>query len=679
MPTPRDPKSAEAHVAAVLSRVQRRARLRDALLATAIALATFGGAALASRLTTLPARAWIAGGVLVAACVAAAVLYAWRDRRSSAAAAALVERAYPSLRNLAVTANELMTAPERVPGYMRARVLRDAAEAMAGIDEARAVSLRRPVNAALGGAIAVTVALSLALQPPPLHPPATAAPALDTAAALRPGDVAIDIEPPRYTGRPKTTIRNPTTVEALAGSVATIRAAGDRVAVRVNGVAAPLQPGGIAQATLVESGSIAIEAAGSERVLPLTVIPDARPTVRVIDPAKDLRVADAHGSIPIRVSATDDLDLRELTVRYTVISGGGEQFTFVEGTLPAAITRESGQAWRADASLALSRLKLEPGDSVIYRAVAADQRPGPAGEASSDTYFVEVAGPGDVALEGIDMPPDKARYALSEAMIVVKLQRLIAAQPRLPRAEVEEQAASIAAEQRAVRANFIFLLGGEVEDEVVEAEESHEIQEGRLANEARREIVTATVLMARVEQALAAIAPRTALPLAQQAVRALQRAFGHSRYLLRALPSRIRIDPARRLSGDLDSVRDWLREPSSSPDDPQSASSRAALTDMVAVSANLAASDASARLARLAERVLAIEPGAADLQAAARDVQQARDALARGDHEAGRTALQAATAPLLARAQRGRVAAPAMPADALRLAGAAAVVSGGSR
>jgi hypothetical protein len=679
MPTPRDPASAEAQVAAVLARVQRRARRRDALLATAIALATFGGAALASRLTALLSRAWIAGGVLAAACVAAAVLYAWRDRRSSAAAATLVEQAYPSLRNLAVTANELMTGPERVPGYMRARVLRDAAEAMSRIDEARAVSLRRPLNAVLGGAIAVSVALSLALQPSPPRRPAPAPPAIDTAEALRPGDVAIDIEPPRYTGRPKTTIRNPAAVEALAGSVATIRASGGRIAARVNGVAAPRQPTGAVQTTLVESGSIAITAAGSERVLPLTVIPDARPTVRVIDPARDLRVADARASIPIRVTATDDLDLRELTVRYTVISGGGEQFTFVEGTLPAAITRESGRAWRAETSLALSRLALEPGDSVIYRAVAADQRPGRAGEASSDTYFVEVAGPGDVALEGIDMPPDKARYALSEAMIVVKLQRLIAAQPRLARADVEEQAAGIAAEQRAVRANFIFLLGGEVQDEVVEAEESHEIQEGRLANQARREIVTATVLMARVEQALAAIAPRTALPLAQQAVRALQRAFGHSRYLLRALPSRIRIDPARRLSGDLDSVRDWLRDPPSSPDDPQRASARAALADVVAVSANPAASDTSARLARLAERVLAIEPGAADLQAAARDVQQAREALARGDHEAGRTALQAALAPLLARAQRGRVAAPAMPADALRLAGAAAVVSGGSR
>ena len=55
-------------------------------------------------------------------------------------------------------------------------------------------------------------------------------------------------------------------------------------------------------------------------------------------------------------------------------------------------------------------------------------------------------------------------------------------------ASLEEQTSAIAAEQRAVRANFVFLMGGHVEDEEEEAEQSHEIQEGRLENTARREI-----------------------------------------------------------------------------------------------------------------------------------------------------------------------------------------------
>src|SRR5262249_1552564 len=251
-----------------------------------------------------------------------------------------------------------------------------------------------------------------------------------------------------------------------------------------------------------------------------------------------LRVADTNATIPIHATAADDLGLRALDLRYTIVSGGGEQFSFKEGTIPADLVKGSSRNWSADARLSLAALKLEPGDALIYRAVASDARPGAAGEASSDTYFVEIAGPGDVALEGVDMPPDRERYALSQAMVVVKIQRLIAREAGMRRAEVEEAAAAIAAEQRAVRANFIFLLGGEIEEETVEAEASHEIQEGRLANQARREIVAATIAMQKVERSLAAVAVRPSLPPAQEAVQALQRAFGHSRYLLRALPAR---------------------------------------------------------------------------------------------------------------------------------------------
>jgi hypothetical protein len=248
----------------------------------------------------------------------------------------------------------------------------------------------------------------------------------------------------------------------------------------------------------------------------------------------------------------------------------------------------------------------------------------------------------------------------------------------MPRAELEETAANIAAEQRAVRANFVFMLGGEVEDEVVEAETSHEIQEGRLANQARRDIVAATLLMAKVEQALAAVTPASALPPAKEAVRALQRAFGHSRYLLRALPARIRVDPARRSSGDLAGVRDWQRELVPPAGDERVDAARAVLAKLLDLSSGL---DAAAidRLARLAERTIAIEPGAPDVQKASRQIVDARDALARGDTSAATTALRAAVQALLARAQRGRLDGASVDPDVLRLAGAAAVAGGGAR
>jgi hypothetical protein len=669
MPTLRDPAAAADQVRATLGRVERRLRIRHALRAAACGLAAI---AIVIAVTipirgSLAIRAGAAGisGVLIAALVLA------RERRewTTEAAAAALERGYPSLRNLAVTAAELMADPERTRPYMWNRVMQAAARALTGVDAQRTVPLAR-------ASVALSVS-ALAVAAMPLLGRTTVADVVrsDRVAqaerALAPGDVTIDIVPPPYSERAATHLRNPSSVDALAGSVASIRVEGaPRPAIRVNGSTLPTDEG-MARLTLAESGYVAIDAGAVHRLLPLTVTPDAAPDVRVSAPGKDLRVADATATIAIRASAADDIGLRAFDLRYTIVSGGGEQFAFKEGTMPARVARESARAWTADASLSLAALKLEPGDALIYRAVASDARPGSAGEASSDTYFVEIAGPGDVALEGVDMPPDRERYALSQAMVVLKIQRLIAREPSMARGDVEEAAATIAAEQRAVRANFIFLLGGEVEDEVVEAEASHEIQEGRLANQARREIVAATVSMRKVEQALAAVSSRAALPPAQEAVRALQRAFGRSRYLLRALPARIRLDPARRLSGDVTSARDWPRDPGRAAEDRDGDASRRAVADAAAIAGAPRAADAPARLQRLAEDVLAIAPGAADTQGSARRLLQARDLLAAGDVEKATAAMQDAVAPLLTRAQRGRLDVPPLARDAARIAGAA--------
>jgi len=351
--------------------------------------------------------------------------------------------------------------------------------------------------------------------------------------------------------------------------------------------------------------------------------------------------------------------------------------------MPAAMTRASDRAWRIETRLSPAQLKLEPGDALIYRAVAADRRPGDAGVASSDTFFVEIVGPGDVALAGVEMPPDRERYALSEAMIVLKIERLQARERSMPRAAIEEAAGNIASEQRAVRANFIFLLGGEIQDEEVEAETSSEISEGRFANKARQEIVAATVLMGRVERALVAVSTKEALPLAREAVRALQRAFGHSRYLLRALPARARIDPARRGSGDLATAADWTRALAPPAADPQTEAARTALSDLIAIARALEArsdrAETMSRLERLAEQVLAAAATAPDLQPAARDVLSARDAASAGEIDKARAALRRAAVPLVARAQRGRIDGALVRRDAARLAGAAAIAPGGGR
>jgi hypothetical protein len=396
-------------------------------------------------------------------------------------------------------------------------------------------------------------------------------------------------------------------------------------------------------------------------LIPVVVTPDRAPAIRIDAPGKDLLLPDGRRDIPVAARAEDDFGLRALELRYTKVSGSGEQFEFQEGTLPLSIDRRSGQEWTGRVALALAPMKLEPGDSLVYRVVGSDARPGDAGTASSDTFFIEIAGPGQVSVEGFELPPDRERYALSQQMIVLKLQRLRTREQTMARAAVEEELGALAAEQRAVRANFIFLTGGHVEDEEEEAAHSHEIQEGRLENTARKEISNAIQFMSRAEQEMIAMDTGGALPPAKAAVEALQRAFGRNRYLLRTLPVRSRLDPSRRLSGELDRATDSARTPAPAMPDRVANAARELLNELLALGPGLASAPAGqARLTSLAERALAVAPADESWQTVSRELLQLRDAAHRSsdghDLDARLTAI---IARLRAEARKGASAASA--------------------
>ena len=496
---------------------------------------------------------WRSVASIVGFAVAAATMVRlgrWRSRRAAAAA---IERVRPSCRNLVITTEELERHPERASDPVARRVR---AEADTVLTEMRAgvVVPTYQIVLPLAGAVALA-----ALASAPWRGPAALA---SLARGVRQASatdeaVRVIVAPPAYTRRRTEILTNPSRIDVLEGSRIRFETPSGW---KVRFGRAPVGDEVVAE----ESGYFAVEAPANgpeTRLIPLNVDRDRAPSVRIGVPAKDLLLMNGSKSLPIELQASDDLGLASLELRYTKVSGSGEHFDFVEGTVPATVQRTSAREWRARATLELPSLRLGPGDSLIYRAVARDERPGPAGIGASDTYFIEIAGPGQVALEGVDMPPELDRYAMSQQMIVLKLERLRAKQTAINRDALVEEAASIAAEQRTVRANFIFLLGGRVEDEEEEAAQSHEIQEGRLENTARKDINSAISEMTRVEQRLNSVDVPGALPPARSAVEALQRAFGRSRYLLRSLAVTSRLDPSRRLTGDVADAEGWQRTP----------------------------------------------------------------------------------------------------------------------
>jgi hypothetical protein len=632
-----DESPAAAEVRHALAHCRRRLLFRA--LARAAALTAPTGA-----LVYLACSRGMSGGpaaaVSITLSLSGATLGLWRKRASwsSRSAAREMERVRPESHNVIVTAEELLRHPDRARLSTRARVVERAAQTLCDAAGARPAPLSRDVLlAAVSAVVAASAIAGGPQQPSSLMTDGVQR--LRSVAAGSPARPAIlaTITPPAYAEKAPTTVSDPDRIDALEGSHLRLilRLEGERASWRVRFGADPVPASRVDQGLVIDmrltrSGYLAIEPAesgpGVRRLLPLSVTPDRAPSIKVDAPGKDLLVPNTRTLIAVRASAEDDLGLQSLDLRYTRISGSGEQFDFQEGAIPVAIARESPRTWTARAELALERLALAPGDSVVYRFVGRDRRPGDAGVASSDTFFIEVAGPGQVALESFELPPDRERYAISQQMIVLKLERLRVAEPRTERTALEREVAGIAAEQRAVKSNFIFLTGGEVEDEEAEAEHSHEIQEGRLENTARREISAAIQFMTRTEQALAAVSTAAALPAAREAVKALQRAFGRNRYFLRALPVRSRIDPARRMTGDLTKVGSWRRELAPATPDAQAAAARSLLARILGSSAEMrsGAIDAT-RLTGLAEEALAAGPAVSEWQAISRRLLQLRD------------------------------------------------------
>jgi len=643
----------------------RRATRRARLLAIAEGIAAGTAAAATSR---------------VAGLVAAIAYIAWRWQDSRLRSVVEVaEQSHPELRNHLITWNEIAAGTLDVTPAARERVMVKAALRAKSIDPARVFPATRLAQVVVVAAVAWTVVgVANWRRSPATRGGPAASSAQATSVPLR---VTATIQPPAYTGLAATTSIDPAQIDAVQGSTLTmaLESPAADVTVEQNGTAASLardRDGRLAgRLTLTRTGYMVITAGGISRTIPIVVSPDTLPSVRITVPGRDLVYAGGNPRITFDARATDDYGLRSLALHYTKVSGSGEQFEFKEGEIPLIVTRSSRREWRGAAARSLDELELKDGDMLVYRAVAADERPGDA-SASSDAFFIEISKLGVAAGDAFTLPEEETRYALSQQMLIIKTERLHQRRASMPAEELADAALNLAVEQRMIRAEFVFMLGGEVQDEEVEAEQSTELQEGRLQNRGQRDLRTATIAMSQAEKLLTGTNTAEALVAERAAVTALQRAFARDRYILRALASRANLDPARRLTGDLKDVSGWVRARSTAPEDRRAAQ----LQDVMAGLGAILRDESTlgpARAAVLARQTLAIDPESAALRRAATELQRLASTWATTSADARRKTVDAAAADVAAEAARVladspiRAAAPALAgpfADALRAA-----------
>ncbi len=540
-------------------------RLRAAELLWTLAAA---GAALTAGIVLSAWRpeAWIIGA---AGAVVVLVSGCWRTLRAWTIehAAAAIEARTRVFDNLLITAVEL--APQS-SARLRPVVEEAARDRLTGVAPEDVAPLRAPAVAAIAivtaGVLAAVLVNSGATRSMEVAP--------STGTAVTPGTlraVRVVVTPPAYLRRDVEVVDDAAEVRVSEGGRVRLEVEADTPVAWVeggDGTQTALDSAGerrfsrewvpASTETWAVAAGQSMGAAAGSRLLTITVVPDAPPEVRIVAPGRDLTFPTPEHSVAIEVAARDAEALAALELRYTRLSGSGETFEFTEGRVPLAISRTSATSWTARVDWPLATTGMEDGDSLVYRAAVRDTRPG-RDWTFSDSFTIDVGRRLEFAGAGFAIPEEDRRYAISQQMVIVKTERLIAESRGLDAETIGTRARELAVEQRMVRAEVVFLSGGEVEDEVAEAEHSHELQEGRLENRGRAEMLRALNEMSRAEAFLNGADLGAALAAEKTAMAALQRAFDRRRYFLRTLSERSRIDTTRRLTGNRSTARSFTR------------------------------------------------------------------------------------------------------------------------
>jgi hypothetical protein len=605
----------------------------------------------------------VSGGLVLAGGLMLTTARRGVARWTPTSTAAYLESRAPGMDNLVVTATALASGALEASSRMRDEVARQAAARAAALRPASVAPIAHEMwllaLAALGATAIVWATLGIREAPAADSSRPVEAPALQSMRAT--------ITPPSYMGRPPEIVENAEQLVVPAGARLHIEVRASTPHAWIEDAETgtrPLDASGNGRFTfdwspqkttaLVIAAGKTVGKADESRLLPVTVVPDEAPRIRITEPARDLTFGTPTATVDLAVDATDAERLQGVRVTYVRTSGSGESFAFDEGQVSVAVERVSAQHWRGRARLSLSALKLEDGDALVYRALVRDSNP--SGEwVSSDAFTIDIGKRLEFAGAGFAVPDEDRRYAISQQMVIVKTERLHADRGQGSPDGWAERSRELAVEQRMVRAEVVFLSGGEVADEVEEAEQSHELQEGRLENAARAEMLRAINDMSRAEAHLNAGDTARALVSERAALAALQQAFDRRRYFLRTLAERSRIDPTRRLSGDRTRAQSHSRH--ATVNEPAAAGDLRSLLVELATVSQRGDGVPAALIARLAS----IDPAVAEWR------QLAAALTAAATPEERREAARAAMARLSSRGrEESGVSAPAPDVGALR-------------
>ena len=396
------------------------------------------------------------------------------------------------------------------------------------------------------------------------------------------------VTPPAYSGVAASTLNDPASIAALVGSRLVV---GGRLSTELDVSALlgdrtlPVAMDGGSWTTRITMPNapalVKLGAGDAERMVLLLPQPDSVPVVVLSAAVADTVLREPRGMIQLEANARDDLGLASARWEWIVTTGGGEQFQARSGTLGDVQLRGARTAELRN-SLDVSSLSVIPGDVIHVRATATDRNNiGGPGVGTSETRTIRIARPDEydsLTIEGVAPPPADSAL-LSQRMILLRTERLVARMARMQRQAVVDSSRSLADDQATLRrrvGRLVYQKLGEDED----AEHSHFPGDGHDHGEEQR--LDPADILARADaatgsgvpevldfegdetpvvainrplleaynhmwdagRALEIADPEGAVPPMRLALEAIQRAREAERYYMRGRPPRVVVDIA---------------------------------------------------------------------------------------------------------------------------------------
>jgi hypothetical protein len=564
-------------------------------------------------------------------------------QRTLVEVARTVERAAGNNRNALVTLVESFESAqiEGIHLYMLARLESQARVELSKIDE-RVVA---PRDGARRGIVAGLLTLLLILMLRLIAPTAfarearrvlwlasddavaeqsishAAANGNENSAAISIEGLRVRVVPPAYSGLSVEEVSGDAPVRALIGSQieVNLNTSGtvDGATLSFNGASNSMRALGAGRFngafTANASGAFEARVVADERSAPAPIVRavevynDVAPEARITEPASDqLLRALPNSPVVVRWTATDDLGLASVALKYIKSRGLGDSAKFTNGEASiGSVEHVSAREWRGTTALDLQRLDMQPGDTLVFWIEARDRNPN-ANTGRSASLAIAVAAPALAKLNLSDLMPNEiGRFLLSERQIIMRTEKLHSERARLAQVELKRRANDIAAEQRDFKNSFndfIHLEGEGEENETSASGSAPTVEEQVRASETERtaphfhgipepptnaptsvkDMTYAIRAMWDAEDALTNADTMQALNYERDALARLKRAQAAVRYVPPVVAQSKPLDLKRRYAGELAEIRTRLEKLARRPEAKESAPVRAALADVYA-------------------------------------------------------------------------------------------------